>query len=151
MAGSQDRYAVTVERVVLGPDDLAAQLPVRARVLRTLPGADRADYSLAALQQPVRLRSTVEALSDAEVDLDGLDPRTTTVHDDGAVVALVYGLVLAPRLAGVVLAEARGPAEVATALVLDPSQMSDRSLRLEKVLYVAVTQVRVDDPGRRGR
>ena len=141
-----DRFDVTVDRVVTGPDDLAVQLPLVARVLRTVPGPDRPDYSLAALRRPLRLRSTVEALRAAGVDLSGTDPRTTTVLDDGAVVSQVYGLVFAPRTAGVVLADAAhagGTVEVATALVLDPSQMTDRSVRLEKIYYAAVTSVTV--------
>lgn len=141
-----DRFEVTIVKVETGPADLAVQLPLVARVLRTVPGPDRADYSLAALRRPLRLRSTVEVLTSAGVDLAGVDPRTTTVHDDGSVVSQVYGLVLAPRAAGVVLAHAWGTVtsvEVATALVLDPSQMADRSLRLEKVFYAAVTSVTV--------
>lgn len=136
-------FEITVTGVVTGPDELAVQLPLVARVLRTVPGPDRPDYSLAALRRPVRLRSTVDVLSAAGVDLTGVDPRTTTVGDDGSVVSQVYGLVIAPRTAGVVLAEAVGAVEVATALVLDPSQMADRSLRFEKVLYAAVTSVTV--------
>ena len=142
----RDRFDVSIDRVVAGPDDLAVQLPLVARVLRTVPGPDRPDYSIAALRRPLRLRSTVDLLTAAGVDLSGVDPRTTSVLDDGSVVGQVYGLVFAPRTAGVVLAEVRqwgGSVEVATALVLDPSQMSDRSLRLEKIFYAAVTSVTV--------
>lgn len=142
----QDRFDVSIDRVVTGPEDLAVQLPVVARVLRTVPGPDRPDYSLAALRRPLRLRSTVDLLTASGVDLSGADPRTTTVFDDGSVVAQVYGLALAPRAAGVVLEDVGrwgGTVEVATALVLDPSQMSDRSLRLEKIFYAAVTSITV--------
>lgn len=140
-ARGDERYPISVDSVETGSDELALQLPVRAQVLRRLPGPDRPDYSLAGLRSPLRLRSTTHLLVEAGVALAGLDPATTTVHDDGSVVALVYGLVLAPRTAGVRLATAQGPVAVATALVLDTSQMTDRTVRFEKVFYAAVTWV----------
>lgn len=140
-ARGDERYPISVDSVETGSDELALQLPVRGQVLRRLPGPDRPDYSLAGLRSPLRLRSTTHVLAEAGVELGGLDPATTTVHEDGSVVAVVYGLVLAPRTAGVRLATAQGAVAVATALVLDTSQMTDRSVRFEKVFYAAVTWV----------
>lgn len=140
-APGDERYPISVDSVETGSDELAVQLPVRAQVLRRLPGPDRPDYSLAGLRSPLRVRSTTHLLAETGVDLAGLDRATTTVHDDGSVVALVYGLVLAPRTAGVRLATPQGAVAVATALVLDTSQMTDRTVRFEKVFYAAVTWV----------
>ena len=37
----------------IGPDDLAAQLPVRIETLRQIPGPDHSGYWLARCEQPI--------------------------------------------------------------------------------------------------
>ncbi len=44
---------VLIESVDHAPDDLYAQIPVRARLLREIPGRDRPDYWLAELSTPL--------------------------------------------------------------------------------------------------
>jgi hypothetical protein len=56
--------AVTLDKLDIGPDDLEAQLPVRARLLRRLVGPDAGDYTLAELVTPLswKVKGTVRSV-----------------------------------------------------------------------------------------
>lgn len=137
----------------VGPDDLAAQLPVTAQLLRMLPGPDRPDYALAVARTPLTFATTVDALASQGVPVDGIDPRWVQVRADGSVRATVFGLVLAPRTVGAALHPTMVDLPVALALVIDPTQMSAPAVDFSKCSYVAValvTTVQADESSSAG-
>lgn len=135
---------VTIDAVEVGPADLPGQLPVRATLLRTLPGPDREGYALAALAHPIRFATTTRDLAAGTYDTSRLataDPATVSVRPDGTVEVLVYGVVLAPRVAGEAFHPAMQNFPVALAYVLDVTQMQDGAVDLTKVHYAAVAHI----------
>lgn len=140
---AQRRRLVSIESMEVGPEELAAQLPAVARLLRTLPGPDRPDYYLLGLQRPLRMRTSVRHLNEVGVDLRAADPRCFTVRDDGSVDGLVHGLVVTPRTVGDLIDFGSVAIPIATAYVLDASQMADLTVNLTKIFYAAITRLTV--------
>lgn len=127
--------------VDVGSDDLLAQLPVEARLVRTIPGPDRPDYSLAVASAPVRHRTTLETLASQGIDPASADPQLIRIHDDGTVDLQIFGLVVAARIAGERLHAGMTDFPVMLAYVIDNTLMSDETLDFSKVLYSAVAFV----------
>lgn len=141
---------VSIDAVEVGPPDLPAQLPCTATLLRMLPGPDREGYALASLAHPIRFSTTLAQLGEGTYDtrrLADADPATVVVRADGTVEALVYGLVLAPRVAGARFHPAMAGFPVALAYILDPTQLRDAAVDLTKVHYAAIALISVVDAG----
>ena len=141
---------ISIDSIDLGPADLPGQLPRDATLLRRLPGPDRDGYALAALSQPIRFATTTAQLAEGTYDtgrLASADPATVTVHPDGSVEALVYGVVLAPRVVGDEFHPTMKNFPVALAYVLDPTQLQDPAVDFSKVHYAAVAFISVVDAG----
>lgn len=141
---------ISIDAIDVGPEDLPAQLPCTATLLRMLPGPDRDGYALASLAHPLRFATTTAQLAEGTFDTGRLaqaDPATVTVHPDGAVEALVYGVVLAPRIVGDQFHPTMRNFPVALAYVLDPTQMRDPAVDFTKVHYAAVAMISVVDAG----
>lgn len=135
-----------IDGIDVGPDDLAPQLPVECRLMKQLPGPDRPDYFLAALERPLTHRTTVEQLRAQGADLDGADPRTAAVHPDGTVELHVRGVVIAARIAGEQPYAGMERFPVSLAYVIDDSIVEDDALVFSKAAYVAVAFI-TDIPG----
>ncbi len=138
---SESGPVFSIDRMDVGPDDLAAQLPVRARLLRVIAGPDRPDYCLAVAEQPIRHRTSLEQLRAAGVDPAKADPQMIRVNDDGSVDLLVFGLVLAARLQGEQLHAGMRDLATGLAYVVDNTLLNDATLDLRKALYVAVVDI----------
>ncbi|WP_368497704.1 hypothetical protein [Herbiconiux sp. A18JL235] len=138
---SESGPVFSIDRMGVGPADLPAQLPARARLLRVVAGPDRPDYCLAVVEEPLRHRTSLEQLRAAGVDPAAADPQMIQVNDDGSVDLLVFGLVLAARLQGEQLHAGMRDLAVGLAYVVDNTLLSDDTLDLGKALYVAVVDV----------
>lgn len=137
------RPLITIDGIDLGPDDLAAQLPRRAELLRPIPGPDRPDYALAVMQEtPLTFDTTLTELRAAGVDPATADPDLIRYADDGEHVRLfVYGIVLAPRIVGDRIHLSMRGMPVGLAYVIDNTAMRDETLDLAKCFYAAVAFV----------
>lgn len=90
----------TVNALDVGPDDLAAQLPVTAQLRRMIPGPDRPDYCLAVASAPIRHRTTIAQLTAAGVALDRIEGFMLRAASDGSAELTIGALVLAARVVG---------------------------------------------------
>lgn len=121
----------------LGPDDLDAQLPVMAAEARMLPGADRPDYCIAHLENPIKFHLP------PTFDVARATP-TYLGDDDGGRFLWVYLLVVAPRTVGDRFHRGMKGLVVNVAYVIDPSQGADVRLHFDKCEPVGVGYI--DDP-----
>lgn len=137
------RPLITIDGIDIGPDDLAAQLPRQAELLRPIPGPDRPDYALAVMKDaPLAFDTTLTALREAGVDPATADPDLIRYHPDGEHVRLfVFGIVLAPRIVGDRIHLSMRGMPVALAYVIDNTAMRDEQLDLTKCFYAAVAFV----------
>lgn len=144
---SENGPLFSIDRMDVGPEDLPAQLPVRARLVRVIAGPDRPDYCLAVADRPLRHRTSLEQLRAAGVDPASADPQMIRVDEDGAVDLLVFGLVFAARVQGEQLHAGMRGLAAGLAYVVDNTLLRDPVLDLRKALYVAVVDVadRSDD------
>jgi hypothetical protein len=138
-----ERPQFTIDGIDLGPDDLAAQLPRAAELVRTIPGPDRPDYVLAVMKdRPLTYDTTLTALRAAGVDPATADPQLIQYHPDGEQVRLhVYGIVIAARIVGEQLHAQMSRMPVVLAFVVDNTLMRDETLAFSKCVYVAVAFV----------
>lgn len=104
---------VKISSVDYAPDELYAQTPFEAVLIREIPGTDRPDYWLAVLATPLRwLRNGVE---------------TSVTH-----------LVLAARWQGTRIGRGMSRMPVGIAYVVDESLLNDARLDFGKCEYVAI-------------
>ena len=144
MTPPNERPKIVITRVDTAPDDLAAQLPVHAELVRILPGPDRPDYSLAIAKKPIHFHTTVAALEQAGVDPNAADPQMIRVHDDGSVDLVVFGLVLCARVAGETIHLAMQDFPVNIAYIIDNTQLRDASVDFSKSYFAAIGFVSMD-------
>ena len=104
---------VKVTSVDYAPDELHAQTPFTARILRQIPGPDRPDYLLAELAEPLAWER------------------------DGSSVSVSH-LVLCARWIGGVIAPGATHLPVNIAYVVDPSVLNDANLDFAKCHYSAI-------------
>ena len=123
------------------PQQLVEQLPLRAQVVRALPGPDRADYCLAVAHEPVRFAITEQQLAATGMVRTRLDPTMYRASDDGLLHGIAFGLVLCARLDGEMVNPAMRHMQVNLAFVMDQSQMRDPALAFDKILPVGSVQV----------
>jgi hypothetical protein len=105
------RFRIT--SVDFAPDDLYGQVPLEGTLMRRMPGSDRPDYWLAALQKPV-------------VWLDGQEERSIT-H-----------VIVSSRYVGETIDNGFDRLVIGLAYVTDASLLSDQTLTFEKCRYVAI-------------
>ena len=103
----------TITGTDYAPEDLHDQTPLTARLIRQIPGTDRADYWLAELDRPVRWRR-------------GNTERRIT-H-----------LVVCPRHEGSAISEDMVGLLIGIAYVTDQSVLEDEALDFGKCQYVAI-------------
>src|SRR3954471_22240229 len=82
-----------ITRLDAGPEEFAAVLPLRARVIRVMPDSDRSDYVLCYAERPIPFRPP------AGFDLARVHPESIT-RDAGGEVVAVQGIVICTRLVG---------------------------------------------------
>ncbi len=104
---------LTITTVDYAPEDLYEQVPFVVDLIRQVPGNDRPDYWVGALQVPIRW------LVDNQV-------REVT-H-----------LIVAARWQGTAIAPGAENLPVGIAYVTDPSVLNDEHLDLAKCAYVAI-------------
>ncbi|MGP6170891.1 hypothetical protein ACTU6U_01240 [Microbacterium sp. A196] len=121
-----------------GPDDLSEQLPAEARLLRQIPGPDRPDYFFAVLDEAIRYRTSLTALRELGVNPDAADPQLIRIHEDGTVDLLVFGIVIAARIAGSHPHAGMKDFPVMLAYVVDNTALRDEVLDFTKIVYSAV-------------
>ncbi|MGL3149488.1 hypothetical protein ACSS7Z_03935 [Microbacterium sp. A82] len=127
-----------IESIDIGPEDLAAQLPAEARLLRQASGPDRTDYFFAVLDEALTYRTSLTALGEAGVNPDAADPQLITIHEDGTVDLRVFGIVFAARLAGAHPHAGMKDFPVMLAYVVDNTAMRDEVVDFSKLIYAAV-------------
>ena len=104
---------MNVTSVDYAPEDLYAQTPFRAKLLRKLPGSDRSDYWIAELDRPLQWTR---------------DGSTSTVTH----------LVVAARWVGGALTSSMRNTPVNISYVTDSSVLADTQLDFKKCAYVAI-------------
>ncbi|SIO01603.1 hypothetical protein [Agromyces cerinus] len=147
MTPPNERPKIVITRVDTAPDDLAAQLPVHAELVRILPGSDRPDYALAIAKKPIHFRTTLTALEQAGVDPSAADPQMIRVHDDGTADLVVFGLVLCARVAGETIHLAMEDFPVNIAYIIDNTQLGDASVDFAKSYFAAIGFVSMEASG----
>ena len=104
---------LNITSVDYAPEELHNQVPFAVKLVRQLPGPDRSDYWLGAIDGSLRW-------------LDGNVERRIT-H-----------VILAARWEGTHIAPQVEHLPVGIAYVTDPSQIEDASVSFEKCKYVAI-------------
>lgn len=104
---------LTITSVDYAPEDLYEQVPLVVNLVREIPGDDRPDYWLGALQTPVRWLVDNHARE-------------------------VTHLVVAARWQGTAIAPGAENLPVGIAYVVDQSVLDDTHLDLAKCAYVAI-------------
>jgi hypothetical protein len=111
---------LTIRSVKYAAGDKSDQIPLRITLLREIPGPDRPDYWLGALQEPFHWES----------------------KEDGPFE--ISHLVIAAQWEGTGVQPGITRLPVGVAYVVDPSLLEDEVLDLDKVRYVA--HAVADDP-----
>ncbi|MFC5502017.1 hypothetical protein ACFPJ4_07165 [Lysinimonas soli] len=117
-----------------GPAEFEAVLPLRARVLRVVPGPDRADYVLCFAERPIPFRPP------AGFDLDRTQPGFRTRDEDGEVI-LVQGLVVCTRMVGDSFSAGMTGLPINIAYVIDNTVTLDAALDFGKIEFAAIGYV----------
>jgi hypothetical protein len=107
-----------IRSVDYAPPELDAQLPIRARLVRQVPGPDRPDYWLAELESPLAWR-------------------------EGSNTTAIRWLVLASRYEGQSLSAKRSSVVVAISYVIDESQLDLARLDFSKCHYAAIGEAAI--------
>lgn len=114
-------------------------LPLRAELIRVLPGPDRPDYCLAQTEHRILYRPDPKSFDESRVDAEFLR------HDPaGSPVVLVYCVVIAARFAGTQVSPDMKDLWVNLAYVIDNSVHRDDRMDLAKLDYVAVARINLD-------
>ncbi len=103
----------TITGVDYAPEDLHDQTPLRARLIRQIPGTDHPDYWLAELDRPVTWRQG--------------DRERRITH-----------LVVGARLEGTAISEDMAGLLIVIAYVSDQSVLEDEALDFAKCQYIAI-------------
>ena len=114
-----------------GPDQFAAVLPLRARVVRVMPGSDRADYVLCFAERPIPFRPP------AGFDLDRAQPEFRTRDEHGEII-LVRGLVICTRMVGDSFSSGMTKLPINIAYVIDNSLTLDAAVDFGKIEFAAI-------------
>ena len=120
-----------ISRLDVGPDELSAVLPLRARVIRVMPGSDRSDYVLCFVERPIPFRPP------AGFDLTRVHPESITRDALGDLVA-VQGIVICTRLVGETFRSGMKDLAVNIANVIDNTLTRDPAVDFGKLEFAAI-------------
>ncbi|HEU0207007.1 MAG TPA: hypothetical protein VFQ74_10005 [Pseudolysinimonas sp.] len=120
-----------ITRLDAGPDEFSAVLPVRARVIRAMPGSDRADYVLCYVERPIPFRPP------AGFDLARVHPEAITRDARGELIS-VQGIVICTRLLGETFRSGMKDLAVNIAYVIDNSLTREPSVDFGKLEFAAI-------------
>lgn len=120
-----------ITRLDVGPEEFTEVLPLRARVIRVMPGSDRADYVLCYVERPIPFRPPVG------FDLARVHPESITRDARGELIA-VRGIVICTRLAGETFRGGMKDLTVNIAYVIDNSLTRDAAVDFGKVEFAAI-------------
>ena len=120
-----------ITRLDVGPDEFSAVLPLRARVIRVMPGSDRADYVLCYAERPIPFRPP------AGFDLSRVHPDAITRDARGELIA-VQGIVICTRLVGETFRGGMKDLAVNIAYVIDNTLTRDASVDFGKLEFAAI-------------
>jgi len=120
-----------ITRLDAGPEEFAAVLPLRARVIRVMPGSDRADYVLCYVERPIPFRPP------AGFDLSRVHPEALTPDAQGELIA-VQGIVICTRLVGESFRAGMNDLAINIAYVIDNSLTRDPSVDFTKLEFAAI-------------
>jgi len=138
MSQPNERPQIVITGIDSGPEDLAAQLPRAAELIRILPGSDRPDYSLAVVKEPITFHTTVEQLERGGIDVGAADPQMIRHNPDGTVDLIVFGLVFCARIKGDTIHLSMKEMPVNIAYIIDNTQMADPEVVFSKSYFAAV-------------
>ena len=120
-----------ITRLDVGPDEFSAVLPLRARVIRVMPGSDRSDYVLCYVERPIPFRPP------AGFDLARVHPDSLTRDALGELVA-VQGIVICTRLVGETFRSGMKDLAVNIAYVIDNTLTRDPAVDFGKLEFAAI-------------
>jgi len=120
-----------ITRLDVGPDEFSAVLPLRARVIRMMPGSDRSDYVLCFVERPIPFRPP------AGFDLARAHPESITGDAQGELVA-VQGIVICTRLVGETFRSGMKDLAVNIAYVIDNTLTRDPAVDFGKLEFAAI-------------
>ncbi|MES1211973.1 MAG: hypothetical protein ABUT11_00340 [Leifsonia sp.] len=120
-----------ITRLDVGPDELSAVLPLRARVIRVMPGSDRPDYVLCFTERPIPFRPP------AGFDLSRVHPQALSRDALGDLVA-IQGIVICTRLVGDAFRGGMKDLAINIAYVIDNTLTHDPQLDFGKVEFAAI-------------
>ena len=120
-----------ITRLDVGPDEFSAVLPLRARVIRVMPGSDRSDYVLCYAERPIPFRPP------AGFDLARVHPESVT-RDAGGELVAVQGIVICTRLVGETFSSGMKDLAVNIAYVIDNTLTRDPAVDFGKLEFAAI-------------
>ena len=120
-----------ITRLDVGPAEFSAALPLRARVIRVMPGSDRSDYVLCYVERPIPFRPP------AGFDLARVHPESITRDALGELVA-VQGIVICTRLVGETFRSGMKDLAVNIAYVIDNTLTRDPAVDFGKLEFAAI-------------
>jgi hypothetical protein len=120
-----------ITRLDTGPDEFAAVLPLRARVIRVMPGSDRPDYVLCYAERPIPFRPP------AGFELSRVHPDSVVQDARGELIA-VQGLVICTRMVGDSFRGGMKDLPINMAYVIDTSLTRDTQVDFAKVEFAAI-------------
>lgn len=120
-----------ITRLDVGPEEFSAVLPLHARVIRVMPGPDRADYVLCYAERPIPFRPP------AGFDLSRVDPDSVIRDPRGELIA-VQGIVICTRLVGETFRGGMRDLAINIAYVIDNTVTRDPSVDFAKLEYAAI-------------
>ena len=120
-----------ITRLDVGPAEFSAVLPLRARVIRVMPGSDRSDYVLCFVERPIPFRPP------AGFDLARVHPDSLTRDALGELVA-VQGIVICTRLVGETFRSGMKDLAVNIAYVIDNTLTRDPAVDFGKLEFAAI-------------
>ena len=123
-----------ITRLETGPDEFAAVLPLRARVIRVMPGSDRPDYVLCYLERAIPFRPP------AGFDLSRAQPEAVVRDARGELIA-VQGVVVCTRLVGDRFRAGMKDLAINIAYVIDTSLTRDAQVDFGKLEFAAIGYV----------
>ena len=120
-----------ITRLDVGPEEFSAVLPVRARVIRVMPGSDRPDYVLCYAERPIPFRPR------AGFDLSRAHPDALT-HDAQGDLISVQGIVICTRLVGDSFRGGMKGLAVNIAYVIDNTLTREAAIDFGKLEFAAI-------------
>ncbi|MGI5191223.1 hypothetical protein ACQEVI_24005 [Promicromonospora sp. CA-289599] len=130
---------ITLDSLDLGPEDLAAQLPLWVQLRRVVAGPDRPDYVVCVAVRPIGYSTTLDQLNLAGNQRGQIeDDLVVEETGDGRLTLAVPALVMAARIAGQQAHAGMSGFPVNLAYVLHSDVLRDERLDFGKCLPVGV-------------